>query len=338
MTDAPLLSRRILLARRPKGAPVAEDFRLDEAPVPPLQAGEVLVRTIWLSLDPYMRGRMNDAPSYAPPAQLGDPMPGECVGQVEASRAEGIAVGDFVRGYGGWQSRFVLPGEQADQARPRRGAAEHGARSARHAGPHRLCRSARGGPGQGRGDGGRRCRERCRRRHCRPARQDRRLPCGGRGWRRRQVPLRRGRARLRRLPRPPRARPRGPAEGGLSRRRRRLYRAGRRRAAVVAAAAVQPACPNPGDRGRRLVQPTGTTRGPRPLAAIVAHHPGQAAAGRGHAGLRLRPSRTRVPPHLRPAGSRWPAEVQGGRGRRPGERTRGVHGHAGGQELRQAAG
>ncbi len=118
MTDAGARSRRILLARRPKGAPVAEDFRLDEAPVPPLQPGEVLVRTIWLSLDPYMRGRMNDAPSYAPPAQLGEPMPGECVGQVEASRAEGIAVGDFVRGHGGWQSRFVLPGERLTKLDP----------------------------------------------------------------------------------------------------------------------------------------------------------------------------------------------------------------------------
>ena len=63
---------------------------------------------------------MNDAPSYVPPAQLGEPMPGECVGEVEASRAEGIAVGDFVRGHGGWQSRFVLPGDKLTGSIPPR--------------------------------------------------------------------------------------------------------------------------------------------------------------------------------------------------------------------------
>ena len=118
MTSTRELVQRILLARRPNGAPVPEDFRLDEQPVPEPGPGEALVRTIWLSLDPYMRGRMNDGPSYAPPAQLGEPMPGECVGQVEASRAEGLAVGDFVRGHGGWQSRFVLPGEKLTRLDP----------------------------------------------------------------------------------------------------------------------------------------------------------------------------------------------------------------------------
>ncbi len=105
-------TRRILLARRPNGAPVPDDFRLDEAALPALRPGEALVRTIWLSLDPYMRGRMNDAPSYVPPAALDEAMPGECVGQVEASRADGLAPGDFVRGHGGWQSRFVLPADK----------------------------------------------------------------------------------------------------------------------------------------------------------------------------------------------------------------------------------
>ena len=111
-------TRRILLARRPKGAPVPEDFRLDEAPVPALEPGEVLVRTIWLSLDPYMRGRMSDAPSYAAPVPIGGVMEGECVGRVEASRADGIAAGDFVRGRGGWQSRFVLPAAQLTKVDP----------------------------------------------------------------------------------------------------------------------------------------------------------------------------------------------------------------------------
>jgi hypothetical protein len=111
-------TQRILLVRRPKGAPVPEDFRLDEAPLAELRPGEALVRTIWLSLDPYMRGRMNEGPSYATPVQLGEPMQGECVGQVEASRADGLSPGDFVRGHGGWQSRFVLPGEKLTRLDP----------------------------------------------------------------------------------------------------------------------------------------------------------------------------------------------------------------------------
>ncbi len=118
MITNPDLVQRILLVRRPKGVPVAEDFRLEEASLPSLRPGEARVRTIWLSLDPYMRGRMNDAPSYVPPTQLGEPMPGECVGQVEASRADGFAPGDFVRGHGGWQSRFVLPAEKLARLDP----------------------------------------------------------------------------------------------------------------------------------------------------------------------------------------------------------------------------
>ena len=96
-----------------------EDFQLDEVSVPQLAPGEVLVRTIWLSLDPYMRGRMSDAPSYAAPVGLGEVMQGECVGQVEASRADGIAPGDFVRGHGGWQSRFVLPADRLTLVDPK---------------------------------------------------------------------------------------------------------------------------------------------------------------------------------------------------------------------------
>jgi len=114
----PSLVQRILLVRRPKGAPVAEDFRLEEASLPSLGPGEVQVRTIWLSLDPYMRGRMNDAPSYVPPTQLGEPIPGECVGQVEESQAAEFAPGDFVRGHGGWQNRFVLPVEKLTKLDP----------------------------------------------------------------------------------------------------------------------------------------------------------------------------------------------------------------------------
>lgn len=102
-------TRRITLARRPRGAPVAEDFRPETAPVPEPGPGEALVRTLFLSLDPYMRGRMSDAPSYVPPVALGAVMEGEVVGMVEASRDAALAEGAIVRGRGGWQERFVLP-------------------------------------------------------------------------------------------------------------------------------------------------------------------------------------------------------------------------------------
>ena len=118
MTDTPGRTRRVILVRRPKGAPAAEDFLLDDAPVPAPQPGEALVRTIWLSLDPYMRGRMNEGPSYAPPVALGEVMDGECVGQVEVSRAEALRPGDFVLGRGGWQSRFVRPAAQLRRLDP----------------------------------------------------------------------------------------------------------------------------------------------------------------------------------------------------------------------------
>jgi len=118
MSDAPPVNRRVLLARRPKGAPVPEDFALEDGPVPEPRDGEALVRTLWLSLDPYMRGRMNDAPSYTPPVALGDVMEGECVGRVEASRAAGLSPGDYVRGRGGWQSWFALPGDKLVRVDP----------------------------------------------------------------------------------------------------------------------------------------------------------------------------------------------------------------------------
>ena len=101
--------RRIVLARRPQGAPTAGDFRLETAPLPEPADGEALVRTVWLSLDPYMRGRMSDAASYAQPVPLGGPIEGEAVGEVLASRDPALRPGDMVRGRGGWQSHFCRP-------------------------------------------------------------------------------------------------------------------------------------------------------------------------------------------------------------------------------------
>ena len=101
--------RRIVLRHRPKGAPVDTDFALEEVRLPEPGPGEVLVRTLWLSIDPYMRGRMSDAPSYTAPVGLGEPMHGECVGVVLESRDSSLSRGDHVIGMGGWQSHFVLP-------------------------------------------------------------------------------------------------------------------------------------------------------------------------------------------------------------------------------------
>jgi NADPH-dependent curcumin reductase CurA len=97
------VNRRIVLAAHPDGEPRAEDFRLEEAPVPELREGHVLLRTIYLSLDPYMRGRMNTGPYFVPPVELGNVMEAEIVGQVVESRASGFLPGEYVLAYGGWQ-------------------------------------------------------------------------------------------------------------------------------------------------------------------------------------------------------------------------------------------
>ena len=121
MSTAPVPSTttRVLLARRPTGAPTADDFRIVEEPLAPLADGQLRVRGDWLSLDPYMRGRMSDAKSYVKPVDIGGVMCGEVVGEVIESRHPGFAVGDKVGGDMGWQTvatsdgkglRKLLPG------------------------------------------------------------------------------------------------------------------------------------------------------------------------------------------------------------------------------------
>jgi NADPH-dependent curcumin reductase CurA len=104
--------RRITLARRPSGQPVPEDFALETAPLPEPARGEALVQTRYLSLDPYMRGRMDDAKSYAPAVEIGSTMTGQGTGRVLTSRADGLAEGDLVTGLTGWASHAVLPASQ----------------------------------------------------------------------------------------------------------------------------------------------------------------------------------------------------------------------------------
>ena len=104
------VNRRIVLARRPQGEPAAEDFRLEEGAAPSPAAGEVLLRTRYLSLDPYMRGRMSDAPSYVAPVAIGAPMAGQTVSVVEASNNPAFAVGELVVANVGWQDYGVSAG------------------------------------------------------------------------------------------------------------------------------------------------------------------------------------------------------------------------------------
>jgi len=107
-------SREWQLLRRPQGWPVPDDFRLVEVDVPPPGDGELLVRNLVMSVDPYMRGRMNEGPSYAPPYQLDQPMYGGAIGSVEQSRVAGIEPGQVVRHGLGWREWALVPGRQAE--------------------------------------------------------------------------------------------------------------------------------------------------------------------------------------------------------------------------------
>lgn len=104
------LNRQLLLHARPNGVPTPDDFRLEQTPVPQPAEGQVLLRTIYLSLDPYMRGRMSDAPSYAPPVELGEVMVGGTVNRVEASRHPRFKAGNLVAGFSGWRDYALSDG------------------------------------------------------------------------------------------------------------------------------------------------------------------------------------------------------------------------------------
>ncbi len=103
-------NRSIVLNSRPVGAPTTNNFRLEETPVPIASAGQLLLRTMYLSLDPYMRGRMSDEPSYAPPVAVGDVMVGGTVSRVEVSHHPDFLADDMVLGYCGWQDYAISDG------------------------------------------------------------------------------------------------------------------------------------------------------------------------------------------------------------------------------------
>jgi len=110
MTQTNNKNRQIILAQRPNGAPDSDTLRLKTSALPVAGKGEMLLRTEYLSLDPYMRGRMNDSKSYAEPVAIGAPMVGGTVAQVITSDVNGFAVGDWVLSFNGWQDYAVSNG------------------------------------------------------------------------------------------------------------------------------------------------------------------------------------------------------------------------------------
>ncbi|NKE59466.1 NADP-dependent oxidoreductase [Lentzea sp. PSKA42] len=108
----------VRLASRPHGWPTEDNFEIAEVEVPTPGDGQILVRNVVMSVDPYMRGRMNDVKSYVPPFQVGAPLDGGAVGEVVASNAEGFAVGDHVLHGLGWREYAVVEGKHAVKVDP----------------------------------------------------------------------------------------------------------------------------------------------------------------------------------------------------------------------------
>jgi hypothetical protein len=113
-----LTNRRIVLAARPQGAPQSSDFSMISEPIPDLGEGEIISRTIYLSLDPYMRGRMNEGKSYAAPVEIGETMCGGTVSQVLKSNNPEFAKDDYILTYGGWQEYAISDGKGARKLDP----------------------------------------------------------------------------------------------------------------------------------------------------------------------------------------------------------------------------
>ena len=110
MSDLVDHCRSVVLRRRPHGEPTRHDFEIVDSPIPEAGPGEVVTQTIWLSIDPYMRGRLSDAKSYAKPVEIGEPMTGETVGRVIASHDPQFKPGEIVVGARGWQTHILSPG------------------------------------------------------------------------------------------------------------------------------------------------------------------------------------------------------------------------------------
>jgi NADPH-dependent curcumin reductase CurA len=114
-------AKRVVLVSRPAGEPKPSDFRIEDAAIPSPGEGEVLLRTVWLSLDPYMRGRMSEGPSYVPPVPIGGVMEGGTVSEVMDSKNPAFAKGDIVLSRAGWQSHALSDGKGLSKIDPRLG-------------------------------------------------------------------------------------------------------------------------------------------------------------------------------------------------------------------------
>src|SRR5579863_3506777 len=119
MTMTEAMAKQIVLASRPKGPPTAANFRLEDIPMPQLPRGGLLLRVLYLSLDPYMRSRMDDAKSYAKSVDIGEPMRGETVCEVMASDRPGYAKGDIVLAHTGWRTHAAWDGASPRKPDPK---------------------------------------------------------------------------------------------------------------------------------------------------------------------------------------------------------------------------
>jgi len=115
------INREIHLKSRPNGMPTAANFELVERPIPRPGPGQFVVRNVWMSVDPYMRGRMMDRKSYVPPFQVGEPLDGGSVGQVIESKHDGFTAGDYVCGFasGAWREYYVSEGAMMQKVDPK---------------------------------------------------------------------------------------------------------------------------------------------------------------------------------------------------------------------------
>jgi NADPH-dependent curcumin reductase CurA len=109
------MARAWHLTSRPSGMPTSDNFELKETGLPDLSQGMVRVRNLWLSVDPYMRGRMNDVKSYVPPFQVGEPLEGGAIGEVVESKADAFAPGDLVQHMAGWRDEAVIDARTAQK-------------------------------------------------------------------------------------------------------------------------------------------------------------------------------------------------------------------------------